>query len=348
LSYGKPGDIIYDIVAKRHKIHKSKTYREMREVLETTKYIADKSRLVWIDKQALTRFAQKLLEDEIKVPPWDPLYHFCDGTEKTVSYLLVLDSLNFCFWPAQGEARWEIEYESENISGYYAMAASLKNAFDSGIPVTSSAYLANLSSGELKNILGGQGELQLMELRVQILNELGQVLIKEYAGNACKLVEAVGNSASKLARLLAEKFSSFRDISKYRRHKVFFYKRAQIFAADLHGAFNGKKWGSFGDMDNLTAFADYKLPQVLRHLGIMVYEESLAKKVDQNILLKPGCPEEVEIRANTIWTVELIRQELERKGRALRAFEIDWLLWNLGQDDTFREKPYHRTITVFY
>jgi len=71
----------------------------MLEVLETAKYIADKSRLVWIDKKALTRFARKLLEDEIKVPPWDPLYHFCDGTEETVSYLLVLDSLNFCFWP---------------------------------------------------------------------------------------------------------------------------------------------------------------------------------------------------------------------------------------------------------
>ncbi len=320
----------------------------MLEVLETAKYIADKNRLVWIDKKGLTRFARKLLEDKIKVPPWDPLYHFCDGTEKTVSYLLVLDSLNFCFWPPQGKAKWEIEYESKKISGYYAMAASLKNAFYSGIPVTSSAYLANLSSGELKKILGGQGELQLMKLRVQILNELGQVLNKEYDGNACKLVEAAGKSGTKLVRLLAEKFSSFRDISTYRGHKVFFYKRAQIFAADLHGAFNDKRWGSFGDMDRLTSFADYKLPQVLRHLGIMVYEESLAKKVDQRVLLEPGSLEEVEIRGNTIWAVELIRQELECTGKALRAFEIDWILWNLGQDDAFREKPYHRTITFFY
>jgi Queuosine salvage protein len=320
----------------------------MLEVLETAKYIADESRLVWIDKKALTRFARKFLEDEIKVPPWDPLYHFCDGTEKTVSYLLVLDSLNFCFWPPQGKAKWEIEYESERLSGYYAMAASLKKAFDSGIPVTSSAYLANLSSGQLKNILGGQGELQLMESRVQTLNELGQVLVQEYDGNACKLVEAAGNSAAKLARLLARKLSSFKDIATYRGHEVFFFKRAQIFAADLHGAFNGKKWGGFGDMDRLTAFADYKLPQVLRHLGIIVYEESLAKKVDQKTLLEPGSPEEVEIRANTIWTVELIRQELECTGKALRAFEIDWILWNLGQDDAFREKPYHRTMTIFY
>jgi hypothetical protein len=329
-------------------LKRNKTYQKMREVLETAKYIAEKSRLVWIDKQALTRFAQKLLEDEIEVPPWDPLYHFCDGTEETVSYLMVLDSLNFCFWPPPGKARWEIEYKSEKLSGYYAMAASLTKAVESGIPVTSSTYLANLSSGELNNILGGQGELQLMEPRIQILNELGQVLVQEYGGNACKLVEAAGNSAASLARLLARKFSSFRDTAKCRGHKVFFYKRAQIFAADLYGAFNGKRWGGFGDMGNLTSFADYKLPQVLRHLGIMAYEESLARKVDQKTLLAPGSPEEVEIRANTVWTVELIRQELECRGKALMAFEIDWILWNLGQDDAFREKPYHRTITIFY
>jgi len=75
----------------------------MREVLETTKYVAEKSRLVWIDKQALARFVQKLCGNEIKVPQWDPCYHFCDGTEDTVSYLLVLDSLNFCFWPPTGK-----------------------------------------------------------------------------------------------------------------------------------------------------------------------------------------------------------------------------------------------------
>ncbi len=320
----------------------------MREVLETARFISEKSRLVWIDKQALTRFAQKLLEDEIKVPSWDPLYHFCDGTRETVSYFLVVDSLNFCFWPSPGQARWEIEYNSKKLSGYYAMAASLTKAVESGIPITSSACLADLSSVELTDILGGKGELQLMESRVRILNELGQVLLQEYDGNACTLVEAAGKSAAKLTRLLAEKFPSFRDIAQYRGYEVYFYKRAQIFAADLHGAFNGEEWGSFGDMDRLTTFADYKLPQVLRQTGIMVYEQSLSKKVDHQILIEPGSLEEVEIRANTIWTVELLRQELERAGNVFRAFEIDWILWNLGQDDVFREKPYHRTVSIFY
>jgi hypothetical protein len=101
-------------------------------------------------------------------------------------------------------------------------------------------------------------------------------------------------------------------------------------------------------MDQLTAFADYKLPQVLRHVGILRYSGALGEKVDQEVLVEPGSPEEVEIRANTIWAVERIRQELEGMGASVRAFEIDWLLWNLGQGLAYRRKPYHKTVSIFY
>jgi hypothetical protein len=208
--------------------------------------------------------------------------------------------------------------------------------------------LAHLSLGELKKILNGQGALQLLKERLRTLHELGDALLGEYSGQACRLVETAQGSAVKLSLLLAEKMPSFRDYAEYHGRKAFFYKRAQIFAADLHGAFEGKKWGNFKDIDKLTAFADYKLPQVLRHLGILHYSKPLAKKVDQRVYLKAGSPEEIEIRANTIWAVELIRQELERTGKQLRPFEIDWILWNKGQQEDFKDKPYHRTLTIFY
>ena len=320
----------------------------MREVLETVKDVAEISCQVRIDKEALVRFSRKMHKDRVRVPPWKCCYHICGSGEDTVAYLLVLDSLNFCFWPASGMDKWEIEYESRRLSGYYALAASLKQAIESGIPITRGDYLAELSIGKLKKILGGQGRLQLLEDRVQILNEVGQLLVEEYDGKAHQLVEAAGMSAITLARLLAERLSSFRDVAGYMGNKVFFYKRAQIFAADLYGAFDGKGWGSLMDMDKLTAFADYKLPQVLRHLGVLSYTQALAQAVDQKIPLEAGSPEEVEIRANTIWAVELIRRELGRVGTELMAFEIDWILWNMGQAQEFKVRPYHRAATIYY
>ena len=320
----------------------------MWEVLETAKHVAGNSLRVRINEQALVHFSQKVLAEKHKVPCWDPRFHYRGSSDNTASYLLILDSLNFCFWPTAGKVKWQIDYETRKLSGYYGLAAALKQAMESGTPITKAEYLAELTLSELKQILGGQGELPLMEHRLQILNELGRALLEEYEEQPFKLVETAGGSAISLVRLLVEKLASFRDVAEYQGHKVFFYKRAQIFAADLYGAFEGKDYGGFTDIDKLTAFADYKLPQVLRHLGIFDYTEDLAQKVDQQIYLEAGSPEEVEIRANTIWAVELIRRELERMGKGLRAFEVDWLLWNLGQHNEFRVKPYHRTLTIFY
>jgi len=200
----------------------------------------------------------------------------------------------------------------------------------------------------LKRVLRGQGELQLLRERADILRELGRTLLDEYHGKASKFLEAAENSAMALVYLASEKLPSFRDVAMYGRDEVFFYKRAQILASDVYGAFNGVDWGHFTDVDKLTAFADYKLPQVLRHLGVLCYEPDLTQKVDHGTLLEGGSIEEVEIRANTIWAVDLIRQKLESMGRTFRAFEIDGILWNMGQCEAFRAKPYHRTMSIFY
>jgi len=320
----------------------------MNEVLETTRHVTERSQQVTINEQKITVFSKKLIENGIEIPPWNYDYHFFDGGHKTVAYLLILDSINFCFWPNPGADKWEVQYKSETLSGYYALAASLKKAIESGIPITDTYYLAELPLDTLKQVLGGKGDLQLMKERVRILNELGEFLITKYNGEAKRLVEASENSAQKLIKLLVQNLPSFRDEAEYYGKIIYFYKRAQIFAADLYATFAGKDWGHFKDMDKVTAFADYKLPQVLRHVGVLQYSPSMEHKVENGILIEAGSPEEVEIRANTIWAVELMRQDLTQMGKELRAFEIDWILWNLGQQSQFKAKPYHKAVTIYY
>jgi len=320
----------------------------MRNVRETARYVSEISSHVQIRRDAVADFSRRLYKSGIKVPPWSKAYHLCEGGRETVSYLLVLDALNFCFWLPEKENRWEVAWESESLSGYFALAASLATAMQSGIPLARADYLAGLSGEMLQEILGGKGKLQLMEERARILNEVGYTLDTHYHGEASALVEAAESSAEKLVRLLAEGMPSFRDVSEYRGRRVYFYKRAQIFCADLYGAFDGRGWGDFKDIDQLTAFADYKLPQVLRELNILCYDDELARKVDNKEPVDPGSPEEIEIRANTIFAVDLIREEAARLGRRLRDFEIDWILWDLGQQDEFTLRPHHNTVTIFY
>lgn len=319
----------------------------MEEVRESTRWVTEQSEQVHIERAALARSARELAAAG-KVPQWNYHHHFYDGGERTVAYFLVLDSLNFCFWAPKAKKKWEIDYEGEPLSGYYALAAALKRAFAAGVPLDDAEYLARLSPRELAEILDGRGELQLLDRRLAILNELGRVLLERRAAQPTRLVEAARGSAVELARLLARELTSFRDEAEYKGRRIRFYKRAQIFAADLWLAFGGQGWGSFGDIDRLTAFADYKLPQVLRQLGILHYAPELAAKIDRLEPLPASSPEEVELRANTVWAVELLQEELARLGRSLMAIELDWLLWEMGQREEFNRKPHHRTVTIFY
>lgn len=318
------------------------------EVVESTKKAAAKSRHVRIDAAAVKRLARTWVEQGVRVPAWDREHHFFDGTERTVAYFMVLDTLNFCFWPPPATPKWWIPYQGRMLSGYHALAAGLKQALARGVPLTSAAFLADLSLETLRQILGGAAGLQLMEQRLQSLQELGQRVLADYGGHLHHLREEAGDSAIGLTRLLASRLASFRDVAFLEGEPVYLYKRAQILGADLYGAFSGRSWGRFSDIHRLTAFADYKLPQVMRQLGILQYTEGLARKVAQGVLLEPGSRQEVEIRANAVCAVERIREALKQHGREIPAFQVDWILWNLGQRDRFRRNPYHRTLTVYY
>ncbi|MEK7195635.1 MAG: queuosine salvage family protein, partial [Patescibacteria group bacterium] len=97
----------------------------------------------------------------------------------------------------------------------------------------------------------------------------------------------------------------------------------------------------------LTAFPDYKLPQILNHWKVMEYSPKLAEKIKLRTELKPGSNEEVEIRSATVWAVEYINEELKARGVRLKSFEIDWLLWNESKRIEMSEQ-HHLTTTIFY
>jgi hypothetical protein len=320
----------------------------MQEVLNAARFVVERSKQVHIHEPAVSQFSETLLKGDLSVPPWDREIHFFDGTEATVNYLFVLDTLNFCFWPPPGRSKWQIDHGDETLSGYAALAVSLTRAAQSGTPLLDAGYLCKVDVAGLEEILGGRGSLQLLTDRVKGLNELGAVLLQRWGGQAARMVEDARKSVAGLVSLVTQSLSSFRDVATYECRKVPFYKRAQILVADLCGAFEGRQWGEFLDMESLTAFADYKLPQALRELGILRYDEALSMRVDEGLPIVSGSTEEVEIRACTVWAVELIRRALKRFGKGLRACEIDSVLWNMAQEPTFKKRPYHRTLTVFY
>jgi hypothetical protein len=313
-------------------------------VLNSIEYVIDNSQYVHFDDEAAKQFVEQHRSKAAKIPEWEDGYHFHDGTSKSLIYLLMLDTLNFCFW--ENGPRWKIEYNGQVLDGYVALAAKLRQGFESDPRLVDINYLAQIPLEDVGILLLGQGEIPLLEQRHQVLQEMGRVLISQFEGNVVNLIEQANHSAWKLVSLLVNYFPSFRDEADYDGHRVYLYKRAQIFCADVYGAFDGQAWGQFDDLDQLTAFADYKLPQLLRAHGILKYEQSLAKRVDAQEEISAGAKEEIEIRAYTIHAVEQLKRLFGEVNVHLNSIELDWLLWHWSQN--IEAESYHRTRTIYY
>ena len=323
-------------------------------VLSSTRFVMEHATSVGIDEQALRVLAADLGPIMSQAPDWHDPRHFADGTWRTAGWVLVLDALNFCFWSPTGD-RWRVEWQGRIDDGYWALASALSRAVLEGRPLWDPDYLADLTPREVAHVLRPHDErapeIPLFPLRVQNLHELARGLREGFPDAEIPvqaLIEEADGSAVELVRAVAARFPSFNDIATYQDQEIRFYKRAQILAADLAGAFNGSGLGAFHDLNQLTAFADYKIPQVLRGFRALVYADDLAEAIADRRLIPTGSAWEIEIRSATIWACEMLRQILAREGRLHRATEIDAILWLAGQSLPAEMPPYHRTLTVFY
>lgn len=104
----------------------------------------------------------------------------------------------------------------------------------------------------------------------------------------------------------------------------------------------------FRDIDGLTMFADYRVPQILRSMGVLQYSELLASHIDTYQELAWGGEMEVELRVQTIVAVDRLQLSLKQRGMDILVLECDWLLWQMGEDLKDEILPHHRTLSIYY
>ncbi|OQO05712.1 hypothetical protein B0A48_09805 [Cryoendolithus antarcticus] len=151
-----------------------------------------------------------------------------------------------------------------------------------------------------------------------------------------RLIEQADHSAGKLVNMLAEYFPCFRDETRFEDRRVRFLKRAQIFVADLWAAFDGKGYGRFDDIEQLTMFADYRVPQMLYNLSMLQYSPPLSARIRRHEEIPHGHSWEIELRGCSIWAVELMRRQIitshpEAAGK-VHAVLLDFLLYDLAKE----------------
>ncbi|XP_021907947.1 UPF0553 protein-like [Carica papaya] len=306
----------------------------MDEVRASSVWVATRSSHVTVDSSGI----EKVVEDingSIPKVEWDyEGIHYFDNGPLTVQYLFVLDALNFCFWPDE-----DLNYDH--------LALGLKIALQNDKSAFDADRLQKYTGCELRELLKWPRPLPLEDERVRLLHEVGQELERSFGGKASNIVESCGKSAAQLVALVTRHFPGFRDHSLYKGRQVFLYKRAQIFSADLWGAFKGQSYGEFYDIGSITMFADYIVPAVLQQLGVLKYSSSLASTIEASSEIVPGSEEEVELRACSVYAVEKMRELLNIKsGKQVLSVELDLWLWSVGVQ--CKSLQHHRTLSIYY
>ena len=187
---------------------------------------------------------------------------------------------------------------------YECIAGGLKKSVLADRSCLAAQNLKSMSGPQLRTLLQWPTELPLEQERVRLVREMSRNLIAYYDGQAANIVAKANNSAVTLVDLLTANFPGFRDHAIFQGKQVFYYKRAQIFVGDVWGALQGQGLGHFHDINELTMFPDYRVPQVLRCLGIIKYSTVLEKKVNDLEEIAPLSTEELEIRAACVHSVE--------------------------------------------
>eukprot|EP00558_Chaetoceros_sp_UNC1202_P006704 CAMPEP_0197254594 /NCGR_PEP_ID=MMETSP1429-20130617/69180_1 /TAXON_ID=49237 /ORGANISM="Chaetoceros sp., Strain UNC1202" /LENGTH=229 /DNA_ID=CAMNT_0042717631 /DNA_START=43 /DNA_END=729 /DNA_ORIENTATION=- len=166
--------------------------------------------------------------------------------------------------------------------------------------------------------------------RVRLIIEMAQSLQTHHKGSATLFLSGANRSADRLVHMILAHFPGFRDtaIHPYTGTWIAFYKRAQILVADLWAALGGDGDGAvsmpvveahgldlckFVDMDRITTFADYRVPQLLRNLGVLEYGKDLAERVDSGKEIQIFSLEELYIRASTVVAVDELVVDVKKK-----------------------------------
>jgi hypothetical protein len=129
-----------------------------------------------------------------------------------------------------------------------------------------------------------------------------------------------------------------------------FLKKAQLLLGMLAANFADRDWGV---KTELTAYSDYRIPQVLRHLGILKYDIMVSHTVDNQELIEADGHVEWAIRSSTIVACnELIKKFNQQEPRDvdITGPMLDQFLFLQTREDAFKKdaKPFHLCVTTDY
>lgn len=317
-------------------------------VRDTSLQVMSVANHVKINESALSELAIKVKERYARgFDNVEEAFGSTDSLDDDINLVFFETAANFCFWAQDPTDKWKFDFEGQQQGGWYGLRSAFASALKNDVPVHDPKFMSKLTVGKASELFRGVSNVQipLLEHRVNNIVEAAQFLIEKHNGSAHDFVKSCDYDAVKIATTIVHELVSYRDGAWYKNQWVWILKRAQILPNDL--AMLTQKYPDFviTNTNQLTVFADYRLPQILEHYGVLEYDATLEKVIQTKQLLPTGSEAEVEIRAATIVACDKLAKHC---GMAIN--DVDVSLWLISQDmrDDTTLKPHHLTVSIYY
>lgn len=307
------------------------------DILNTCSYVKENSLHVKINELAIDEFIYNIpFEEKGHWLSTNPFGLLDLDVEDIIHFLVILESINCSFW---GSPKWTVKAECGDIDGSFALIYCLLQLRKR----MGHLDFEKISFDEFSLALQGNVEIPLLQERYKVVKEVSRIINSKMNGNFYNFIKDI-KTDNMLFKIIIESFPSFRDQGNYNHKKIYFYKLAQLLVSDILHVRELKE-KIVVDYSNLVGCADYKIPQVLRAFNILIYDDELSELVDNKIEIMKDSVYEIEIRANMLVAINMIKEKL---GNGTCSIAVNDLAWSLGHSKDIPLKPYHLTRTMSY
>lgn len=329
------------------------SYTNTNPVRNDAKKVMENAENVSINTEEISKLSQKLINEyELKPAEWDaPVFPSIPESdfETIVDFLIVGNSVNYCFNDLESGVKFSTEYLDVEWPGSFGLWASIKRAMDENIPILDADYLQSITKNELKNIFNSteNKSMPMVESRVENLNEVGKIM-EDLGGSFVSLfeddVQIYGENG--IVESLVES-NAFKDERTYNGEIIRFDKRAQLAVCMIYGkCLNTEYEFDIKDKNSFTIFADYGIPAGLFAYGVLEYSNALQNQINSRNTIPKNSKSEVEIRSATVIAGELIQEEIyNQSNKKISMIILDYLLWQMRNDE---DTIAHMTKTTAY
>lgn len=290
--------------------------------------MSEKVESVSLDLDKMDKFVDQIDRMNLVFNSWRSEQFIQNDSIKDITqFFFVGNAINFRFW----YDNYKHVFEYIGYKGSTAMWVIIRN----NSLLMDAAYLSKINVSEVDGLCN----MPNPDKRQMALREAGSVLVEKYGGEILNLCEKCEWDAIKIVEEIAINFPMWED----RYEGVAFRKRAILFVAMLHGRL--LPISKLKNVDKLHCLADYQVPKILHHLGILKYSNELEEMIFNHRWINYQSNFETCIRKRTIEAVDLICKHLKNRGIDACPLQLDYYLWKIAHDI---EDPFHLTDTVAY